>query len=66
MTFLSKGVNTGFDHMMHAIGVGIESPQPLSAEGRQASERERNKNEYFFLEMESIVATTLWAEVMVR
>ena len=30
---------------MHAIRVGIESLQPLFAEGRQGSERERNKKQ---------------------
>ena len=26
MTFLPKEVNTGWDHLMHAIGVGVENP----------------------------------------
>ena len=30
---------------MHAIGVGIESPQPLSSKRRQDSEQEKTKQE---------------------
>ena len=26
MTFLPKEINTGGDHLMHAIGVGVENP----------------------------------------
>ena len=33
MTFLLKEVNIGWDHLMHAIRVGVESPQPLSVWG---------------------------------
>ena len=36
MTFLPKEVNIGWDHLMHAIGVGVESLQPLSVWGREA------------------------------
>ena len=54
-----KKINTGWDCLMHAIGVGIESPQPLSTKGRQDSEGERNKNKNFCLEMGSGVANTL-------
>ena len=48
MAFLPKEVNIGWDHLIHAIGVGVKSPQPLSAEGRQGSKRERNKTRTFF------------------
>ena len=47
MAFLPKEVNKGQDHLMHAIEVGIESLRPLSAEGRQGSERVRNKTRTF-------------------
>ena len=30
MAFLPKEVNIGCGHLMHAIGISIESPQPLS------------------------------------
>ena len=45
MAFLPKEVNKGQDHLMHAIEVG--SLRPLSAEGRQGSERMRNKTRTF-------------------
>ena len=43
---------------MHAMGVGIENPQPLFAKGRQGSKGER-QNKNFCLEMENVVASTL-------
>ena len=43
MAFFPKGVNIDWEHLIHAIGVGIESSQPLSVEGGQGSEWERNK-----------------------
>ena len=33
---------------MHAIGVGVKSPQPLSIWGRQCSERGETKQEILF------------------
>ena len=48
MTFFLKGVNTGWDHLMHAIGVGIESPQPLSTEGDKVVSGRETKQELLF------------------
>ena len=48
MTFLPKGVNIDWDHLMHAIGVGVKSPQPLSVWGRQCSERGETKQDILF------------------
>ena len=47
IAFLLKEVNTSWDHLVHAIRVGGESPQSLSIWGKQGNKGEGNKTMNF-------------------
>ena len=49
---------------MHAIGIGIERASNPYPGGKADIEREEKQNKEFYLEMESGIASTLWAEVV--